>query len=274
MSESSFRDRVVIVTGASSGIGEAAARRFAAAGARVVLVARTAEALERVAASIRAAGGVALPIALDVSAPSAPEGLVARVVEELGGIDGLVNNAGANHRGPLEERSAAEVRQILEVNLIAPLLLTRAALPSLRARGGFVVNVASLAGRVPLADEVTYSASKWGLRGFSLSLRDELESAGVRVSLVSPGPVDTGFIRGAVDHIPDMVFSQPISTAEEIAGQILASAADGAAERTPSLATAAMTTVGYLAPGIRRALRPLLERRGRARKLEFAKRSR
>jgi short-subunit dehydrogenase len=269
-----FEGRVVVVTGASSGIGAAAARAFAAEGGQVVLAARSAAPLERLAREIVAAGGRALAVPLDVGAPGAPERLLERAASELGGVDVLVNNAGVNHRGAVEERSAAELAEIVAVNLTAPILMTRAALPHLRRRGaGAIVNVASLAGRVPLPHEATYSATKFGLRAFSFSLAEELAGSPIKVAVVSPGPVDTGFIMTDLDNVPDLVFSQPVSTAEAIAALVLDSAADGRRERTSSGASRVMTTLGYLFPSLRSGLTPLLERRGRAAKEALRKRA-
>jgi short-subunit dehydrogenase len=270
-----FAGKVVVVTGASSGIGAAAARAFAAEGGHVVLAARSAGPLERLAGEIAAAGGRALAVPVDVAEPGAAERLLDRAASELGGVDVLVNNAGVNHRGAVAERTAEELAQIVAVNLTAPILLTRAALPHLQRRGGgAIVNVASLAGRVPLPHEATYSATKFGLRAFSFSLAEEIAGSTIRVAVVSPGPVDTGFIMSDLDHVPDLVFSQPMSTAEEIATLVLASAHDGRRERTPSRASSYMTTIGYLFPAFRARLTPLLERRGRAAKERLRTRER
>ena len=269
-----FEGKVIVVTGASSGIGAAAARAFAAEGGHVVLAARSAAPLGQLVGEIVAAGGRALAIPIDVGDPGAPERLLERAARELGGIDVLVNNAGVNHRGAVEERTGAELAQIVAVNLTAPILLTRAVLPYFRRRGaGAIVNVASLAGRVPLPHEATYSATKFGLRAFSLSLAEELAGSAITVAIVSPGPVDTGFIMTDLDRVPDLVFSQPMSTAEQIAALILDSAADGRRERTPSRASSLMTTFGYLFPELRSRLTPLLERRGRAAKETFRRRA-
>ena len=269
-----FEGKVVVVTGASSGIGAAAARAFAAEGGHVVLAARSAAPLEQLAGEIVAAGGVALAVPVDVSDPDAPQRLLERAAQELGGIDVLVNNAGANHRGAVEARTGAELAQIVAVNLTAPILLTRAVLPYLRRRGaGAIVNVASLAGRVPLPHEATYSATKFGLRAFSFALAEELAGSAIRVAVVSPGPVDTGFIMTDLDHVPDLVFSQPVSTAAQIAALILDSAADGRRERTPPRGSSLVTTFGYLFPALRSRLTPLLERRGRAAKETFRRRA-
>lgn len=268
-----FEGKVIVVTGASSGIGAAAARAFAREGGYVVLAARSAAPLEKVAREIADAGGKALAVPVDVGDPGAPERLFGQAARAFGGIDVLVNNAGANHRGAVEERTPAELAQIVAINLTAPILLTRAVLPHLRLRGaGAIVNVASLAGRVPLPHEATYSATKFGLRAFSFSLAEELAGSTIRVSVVSPGPVDTGFIMNDLDHVPDLVFSQPMSTAEEIAAMVLDSAADGRRERTPSRRSSVMTTLGYLLPSLRSSLMPVLERRGRVAKEMFRKR--
>ncbi|MCA9547791.1 MAG: SDR family NAD(P)-dependent oxidoreductase, partial [Myxococcales bacterium] len=131
-----FQDKVVCVTGASAGIGEAAARRFAGEGAKVVLSARGAERLEAVVASIRAAGGTAHGVIADVGVDADAQRLLDETVATFGGLDVLVNNAGLHHRGPVLDRSAAELADMVHVNLRAPVLLTRLALPLLQARGG------------------------------------------------------------------------------------------------------------------------------------------
>jgi short-subunit dehydrogenase len=269
-----FAGKVAVVTGASSGIGEAAARAFALEGASVALVARTEAALARLADELNSSGCKAVAIPADVGEPGAAERVFERVIAELGGIDVVVNNAGVNYRGAVEERSAEELVRIVQVNLLAPILFTRAAIPHLRRRGGgAIVNVASLAGRVPLPHEATYSATKFGLRGFSFSVAEELRGTGISVSVVSPGPVDTGFIMSGIEDVPDLVFSQPMSSAEAIGAQVVESAADGARERTPSRVSTVMTTVGYLFPAVTRNLTPLLERRGRAAKAHFLRRA-
>jgi short-subunit dehydrogenase len=117
-----------------------------------------------------------------------------------------------------------------------------------------------------LPHEAAYSASKWGLRGFSFSMAEELAGSGIRVSVVSPGPVDTDFIMANIDDVPDLVFSQPMSSAEEIAKLVLDSAADGERERLPSRVSGYLTTIAYLFPRLRQRVTPLMERRGRAAK--------
>jgi len=265
-----FAGQVVVITGASAGIGSAVARRFAAEGASVALVARGAEKLEWVAGEIRGAGGTARAYPADVRDQGACANMLASVVETFGGIDVLVNNAGANHRGPIEHHDAAALVAIIDVNLTAPIVLTRLALPYLRRRDhAAIVNVASIAGQIPVLHEAVYSASKSGLRAFTFALREELEGSGITVSAVSPGPVDTGFIMEDLDQVPDLVFANPMSTSEEVAALVLDCAADGVAERTIPAVTGYMARVGSAIPALKRALVPLLEERGRAVKAQY-----
>jgi len=265
-----FNAKVVIVTGASSGVGAAAARQFAAEGARVALAARSADKLEELAAEIRGRGGEARAFPTDVGDLDACAALLRDVDAAYGGFDVLVNNAGLNHRGHVEKRQPAELASILQVNLIAPVVLTRLALPYLRRRGGgAVVNVASIAGQTPMPDEATYGASKAGLRSFGFALREELVGSGITVSAVSPGPIDTGFIMDDIDEVPGYVFANPMSTAEEVAALVLDSAADGARERTIPVMTGYMARLGTAIPALRRVLLPVLDKRGQAVKARY-----
>lgn len=263
-----FDGQTVLVTGASSGVGAEAARRFAAEGARVVLAARTPATLDGVAKEIGAERALAVPT--DVADVASLEALVERAVAWSGRLDVLVNNAGVNHRGAVEDNEAAALAQIVDVNLRAPIALTRFALPHLRrAPRGAVVNVASLAGRIPLPHEATYCATKFGLRAFTFALAEELRGTNVTVSAVSPGPIDTGFFGDDLDSVPDVVFSQPMSTAGEVAAAVLDCAADGELERAIPRLSGVLATAGYLVPELPRLLRPLLERRGREAKKAY-----
>ena len=193
-------------------------------------------------------------------------------MRETGGIQILVNNAGYNHRGPLLGADPEELARIVDVNLKAPILLTRLFLPQLREQlKANIVNVASIAGQIPLPDEATYSATKFGLRGFSMALAAELRESPVRVSLVSPGPIDTGFITRDLENVPDLVFSQPMSSAEDVAAAVLDCADDGTLERTIPRLSGVLATAGYLVPELPRWLRPLLEMQGRRAKERFIK---
>lgn len=251
--------RVALVTGASSGIGRAVAEKLAALGTRVALVARSVGRLEALARELGSAR--AAVFAVDVTDRPAIEALPARVVERFGRLDFLVNNAGVNHRGAVAERTAADLAEILETNLLAPVLLTRAALPHL-APGGVVVNVASLAGKVPVAHEATYCASKAGLRAFGRALGLEQAHGGVRVRSVCPGPVDTGFFGADLARVPDLVFSQPLSTAGQVADAVLGAIAGDADEIDVPRLSGTLATLGYLSPRLLRWVRPALERRG------------
>ncbi|MES1944444.1 short-chain dehydrogenase/reductase SDR [Salinisphaera sp. PC39] len=261
-----FRDKTVIVTGASAGVGAATARLFAAEGARVVLAARSAEPLRALAGEL---GDRAIAVPTDVADPAACAALIDTALDATGRIDVLVNNAGCNHRGAVADLDVEHIERILDINLKAPLRLSRLALPHLMRQGGAIVNVASLAGRVPVDHEASYSASKFGLRAFSRALGEELAGTGVTVSAVSPGPIDTGFIMDHLDQVPDLVFSQPMSTAEEVARQVLACAADGRRERAMPALSGILTNLVYLFPALGRLARPLLEAKGRRVKARY-----
>ncbi|HVU04936.1 MAG TPA: SDR family NAD(P)-dependent oxidoreductase [Polyangiaceae bacterium] len=265
-----WKNRVAIVTGASSGIGAAVAKDFVARGARVALVARTADKLETLAKSLGADRAVAFP--LDVRDRKALTDLPRRVKERSGRLDFVVNNAGMNYRGLLRERSSRELEDILEANLLAPVLLTRAALDVIEP-DGVVVNVASLAGKVPLPHEATYAASKAGLRSFSASLNTELSLHGsrVRVASVNPGPVDTGFFGTDLRSVPDIVFSQPLSSAEDVARAVATVIEEDLPELDVPVLSGKIATAAYLVPAMFTTLRPLFEKIGARKKAAFAK---
>lgn len=260
--------KVAIITGASSGIGLAAARRLAAMGARVALVARREGLLADAVSKIGAEQAAAFPI--DVRDLTQLEKLPHRVVERFGALDIVVNNAGVNHRGPMTSLEASDLIATIETNLTAPAVLCRAAAPLVRA-GGSIVNVASIAGMIPVHHEAAYSASKAGLRAFSRVIREELRERDIRVSLVSPGPVDTSFF-GDIDSVPDLVFSQPMSTAEEIANAIVRAIREGPEEIAMPKMSGRLATLGYLSTRLVQILRPMMERRGARNKRAYAAR--
>ncbi|MGH9177970.1 MAG: SDR family NAD(P)-dependent oxidoreductase [Acidimicrobiales bacterium] len=190
-----MRDRRVIVTGASSGIGEASALLLARKGARVLAVARSAEALEALAA--RHPG--ITPVTADLSV----EADRAAVVERAGEADVLVNNAGVGWFGLVEDMPADQVRALFELNVLALVDLTQRVLPGMLARRrGHIVNVASVASWVAIPPLTVYSATKFAVQGFSDGLRRELAGRGVRVTTVNPGPVATRFAPRARDDHP------------------------------------------------------------------------
>lgn len=260
-----FANTTVLVTGASLGVGRAVAQRFLAEGANVVLCARRMGPLQEAVDALGAPDRT-LAISCDVQDPAALEDLVARTVERFGGLQGVVNNAGAHFRGAALKRTPDELATMVDVNLRAPIVLTRLALPHLQANGGFVINVCSLAGKVPLDGAATYSATKFGLRAFTYALAEELRGSGVTVSAVSPGPIDTGFIMDELDEVEPIVLSQTLCTADDVATMVLDCAADGRREREFPVSGGKLATLGYLVPSLRRWLKPALVRKGEKQK--------
>ena len=257
-----FNDKTVIVTGGSEGVGAAAARKFADAGANLMLVARNKKNLEAIAAELRDKTRVEI-FAMDVSDPKECVNLFKKAEFEFGRIDVLVNNAGFHARGVVEDVTAEDLGRTIDVNLKAPIVLTRIALPFLReAGGGAIINVASLAGRTPVPGSAAYSASKFGLRAFTFALAEELRDTGIKLAVVSPGPIDTGFILADIDKTSDLTFSQPMSTADEVAQVILDLCGNNQREQSLPRTSGWLTTVSYLMPWLWRALRPALERKG------------
>ncbi len=191
---------VALVTGASSGIGEATVRLLAARGERVAAVARRGERLEALAAEL---GPNVLPLAADITDEAQARASVARAVDHFGRLDALVNNAGVMLLGPFETNPTADWRRMFELNVLALMTLSHEAIPHLRKaaaepRGvADIVNVGSVAGRTTRAQFSVYNASKWAVTAFSDALRQEVSIDGIRVSIVQPGAVDTELL----DHV-------------------------------------------------------------------------
>lgn len=197
---SELSGRVAIVTGASSGIGEATAETLASRGASVVLAARRENELETLADQIESAGGEALSVPTDLTAEDDIDNLVDTTVAEFGSIDILVNNAGVMLLEPVERSDRENFRQMVEVNLLGLMNLTHAALPVMQEQGaGHIVNVSSTAGRDANANGSGYSATKFGVNAFSESLRQEVTAEGIRTTIIEPGAVETEL----PEHIPD-----------------------------------------------------------------------
>ncbi|MBW1881450.1 MAG: SDR family oxidoreductase [Deltaproteobacteria bacterium] len=195
--------RVVLITGASSGIGADAARLFAERGDRVILVARREDRLRELANGIEHAGGDATVQAVDLIDPEAPDALMAWVEKEYGRLDVLVNNAGFGIQDRFEDMPDVDVERMFRVNVLAPMALARASLPLLRKEGGgSIVNVASVGGVMAHPLNVAYCASKHALVGFSKSLRLELWGTGIDVVCVCPGATDTEFFDVARRDVP------------------------------------------------------------------------
>jgi uncharacterized oxidoreductase len=197
------RRPVVLVTGAGRGIGRATAEAFAAAGYAVVIAERAASLGRRAARGMRAAGYPAVFVRTDVAAAGAAERAVRAAVRTFGRLDCVVNNAGVLTVAPLHRLRRRDVQEMVRVNLLGPLLVSRAALPVLRRRRrGVIVNVASLLGKEGLGHYVTYCATKFGVIGLTKALADELRGTGIAVYAVCPGQVDTAMARraGATDR--------------------------------------------------------------------------
>ena len=186
--------KTALVTGASRGIGRAIALRLSELGARLLLVARDEAALAAVQQQIAHQGETAEIFSCDLASTSEISTLAARI-EAAGGCEILVNCAGISRIGkPLHEMPVEDFDAILATNLRAPYLLMRAVVPQMIARGsGYIVNISSLAGQGPLANGAAYAASKWALNGLTYSAAEELRTHNIRVSVVAPGSVNTGF---------------------------------------------------------------------------------
>jgi NAD(P)-dependent dehydrogenase (short-subunit alcohol dehydrogenase family) len=191
--EGKFEGKVVVVTGAGSGIGRAAAGAFAAAGARVLGVGRRKDALEETAA-----GHPQIAVhPADLRAPEAAQQVIDAAVARWGGVDVLVNNAGATKMMPLRQTAAAGIGEVFDLNVTAPSLLARAALPHLRNRGGSIVNISSTYGHRPLPGAAHYAASKAALEQLTRSWAVELAADQIRVNALAPGPTESQALAAA-----------------------------------------------------------------------------
>jgi short-subunit dehydrogenase len=187
-----LRNRVAIITGASSGIGAATAQALGRAGVRLALFARRADRLEQIVEQVRLTGGQAIAIPGDARERASLETLIQRTLAEFGRIDVLFNNAGVGRLGWLERLDPADIRLQIEVNLLAMIETTQLALPHMiRQRSGHIVNMASLAGLIGTPTYSVYAATKFGVFGFNEALRREVSPWGIHVSGVYPGGVRT-----------------------------------------------------------------------------------
>jgi NADP-dependent 3-hydroxy acid dehydrogenase YdfG len=195
MSTQSEAPRVAVITGASSGIGEATARVLAGDGHRVGLLARRADRIQALADEL---GDGVIAIEADVTDRDSLVAAARRVEDELGGADVLVNNAGVMLLAPFTSEQRAEQRQMVEVNLLGAMTATEVFLDQLRDGGGDLVNISSVAGRTARAGNAVYAATKWGINGWSEALRQELQPE-VRVIVIEPGAVSTELV-GHITH--------------------------------------------------------------------------
>lgn len=223
---SQLTGQIALITGAGRGIGRAIALKFAAEGADVICVSRTAENSEKVANEVRALGRRAWPHAVDVSDAAAVSGAVEKMLTETVKIDILVNNAGVTRDGLLVRMSEADWDAVLDTNLKGAFLFTKAlARPFMRQRSGRIINIASVVGLIGNAGQCNYASSKAALLGLTKSVARELASRGVLVNAVAPGFVETDMTSALNDQlkaellkaIPLAAFGQP----EDIANAVL-----------------------------------------------------
>ncbi len=217
--------KVVLITGASGGIGAACAAAFRARGALVSVNARSAEKLAEVAGP----EGLATPG--DITDPEVRRAVVERTLERFGGIDVLVNNAGRGHYHPSWQTTVEEAERLFALNFFAPFDLARLVVPHMRARGGgTIVNISSIGGRVPLPWLTLYSASKYALGALTEGLRMELRGTGIHTITVCPGYVETNFHRNATGRPPVRLSSLKMfgTTAERVAEGVVRGVERGA----------------------------------------------
>jgi short-subunit dehydrogenase len=272
---------VVVITGASTGIGRALAFAWAERAARLVLNARNVDALEAVASTCRVRGADAVAVPGDITDATVQSALVEGAQASFGGIDVLVNNAGVGLYGAFASIAPATLREVLELNTVAPMRLTQLAMPALEQSRGTVVMMSSIAGLVAMPRTGGYAASKFALEALSASLRAELAAQGsaVRVCVVRPGLTETDFVENArvTEGVPTRTASRasarhglkgvPVMSAEAVAQATLHAVDRGLAELDLTLGARALATLGRVSrPALRAVLARMAPRLGVARR--------
>lgn len=249
--------KVVIVTGASAGIGEATSRRLARAGATVVMTARRQDRLDELKREIESASGRACAIAGDVTSASDRSRWVNETIREFGRIDALINNAGYGQRGPIEIVPVESIRRNFETNLFSLIALTQLVIPVMRAQeSGRIVNISSVAGRIARPLSSVYDATKHALEAISDGLRGELAPFGIKVVLIEPGFITTEFLGVANENAREIIeqagpyagsFEKMSSAVQRL--RKLAGRPDDIAEVICKALTAGSPRARYAAPG-------------------------
>jgi uncharacterized protein len=249
----SFRGKTAVITGASSGIGRLLALRFAREGARVALVARRQAKLRQLAGEIEQGGGQVLVLPCDVAERTQVFACAEQATRVLGNIDILVNNAGYGHHRRFLEWDLDDMERMLRVNFLGALYWTKALLPQMvERRTGWLVFMASVAGKLGVPEESAYSASKFAMVGLAESLSIELEDAGVHVLTVCPGTIDTAFFDAeAIERMPP-VSKRTMIPPERVVDAVIRALARGKHEITVPRMIAAGYVVRTLAPGFMR----------------------
>jgi NAD(P)-dependent dehydrogenase (short-subunit alcohol dehydrogenase family) len=222
-----LNEQVMVITGATSGIGLATAKRAAEGGARVVLCSRNEPELKETVAQIQQRGGTARAVVADVSSPEDVERLAASAIEEFGSLDTWVNNAGVSFYGRLTEVALEDMRQLFEVNFWGMVYGARAAVPRLRGSGGALINIGSIVSDRAIPLQGAYSASKHAVKGFTDALRVELEEEGapISVTLIKPSSIDTPYFQHAKNYMEvEPKPPAPVYAPEVVANAILRAA--------------------------------------------------
>lgn len=259
--EFDFKDKTVLITGGSRGLGLVMAREFASQGARVAICARDTEELERARADLQRRGASVLAVPCDVTERAQVGELVNIVREHFGRIDVLVNNAGVIQVGPVEVMTVEDYEEVMKAHFWGPLYAILAVLPEMRGRrSGRIVNIASIGGKISVPHLVPYSASKFALVGLSEGLRAELQKDGVIVTTVCPGLMRTGSPRNATfkgQHRAEYAWfsisdSLPVTSmnAERAASQIVEACRRGDAEIVLSIQAQLAVKFHGLFPGL------------------------
>ena len=222
-----LKGKVVIVTGASSGIGEATALKLAENGARVALVARRKDRLDALAGKIAKTKGEALVIEADVTDKEICQKVVDQVTGKWGGIDILVNNAGVMLLGPTAQAPLEEWEQMVRLNLLGLMYMTYAAMPVMRKeKSGHLVNISSVAGRTATAGSAVYNATKWGVNAFTEAFRQEIVAEGskIRTTLIEPGAVATELISHNREEVMETISKRLGGITKKLESQDIANA--------------------------------------------------